>query len=284
MAFIGLDRNIRDHWIYKDAEYLKVWIEILFCARYAGDPGKVMVEGQIVEIDFSQFIFGRIKWSDRLGISERRLRTLMDKLVAEDMIRLVKRAPKFSVFCVTNFAKFRPQNDHQETLEPQGISVISDQQNVQQATSKRPANDQQATTKEQGINKENKANKDIKYSVEFEEFWSNYPKQSGKPAAYNNFKKLLKKHTPDYVIACGRNYGSYCIANGVANQYMKMPNNFLNAKDEYYKQFETPFVIHNRTTSRYERTKSKLDQMLAEAEGRTDGEAGYYQTGTDRFG
>src|SRR5690606_36868692 len=114
-GFIGLRRGIVDHWIYQDAEYLKVWIEMLFRARFAKEPGTQIVEGQLVEIEYSQFIFGRIKWSDRLGISERRLRTLIDKLVAEGMIQLVRRAPKFSIYCVTNYAKYRPDSDQQET-------------------------------------------------------------------------------------------------------------------------------------------------------------------------
>lgn len=158
MAFIGLDRGIVDHWIYQDAEYFKVWFEMLYRARYSTESCTELIEGQLTEIKYGEFIFGRIKWSERIGISERRLRTLMDKLIADNMIYLVKRAPKFSIYCVTNYAKYRPQNDQQETLEPQGFEGHSDQQNVQQTTSKRPANDQQVTTKEQR-NKDNKVNK-----------------------------------------------------------------------------------------------------------------------------
>lgn len=168
MAFIGLDRGIVDHWIYQDAEYFKVWFEMLYRARYSTESSIELIEGQLTEIKYGEFIFGRIKWSERIGISERRLRTLMDKLIADNMIYLVKRAPKFSIYCVSNYAKYRPQNDQQEALEPQGFEGYSDQQNVQQTTSKRPANVQQVTTKEQR-NKDNKVNKDKENKIAYAE-------------------------------------------------------------------------------------------------------------------
>lgn len=168
MAFIGLDRGIVDHWIYQDAEYFKVWFEMLYRARYSTESSTELIEGQLTEIKHGEFIFGRIKWSERIGISERRLRTLMDKLIADNMIYLVKRAPKFSIYCVSNYAKYRPQNDQQESLEPQGVEGIGDQQNVQQTTSKRPANVQQVTTKEQR-NKDNKVNKDKEKKIAYAE-------------------------------------------------------------------------------------------------------------------
>ena len=92
-----------------------------------------------------------------------------------------------------------------------------------------------------------KKNKDNIYSLEFESFWDSYPKQVGKPSAFNNYKKLRKddKYTADYLMACAMNYQSSCIANSTDRQYIKMPNNFLNAKDEYFKQFETPVLIHS---------------------------------------
>lgn len=78
-GWIKLHREIIDHWIYKDAEYLKVWIEMLVRARYWNETGTELVGDQLIKVDRGEFIFGRPKWSQRLGISEQRLKTLVQK-------------------------------------------------------------------------------------------------------------------------------------------------------------------------------------------------------------
>ncbi|HDR5039345.1 TPA: hypothetical protein QCR75_005816, partial [Bacillus anthracis] len=79
--FIGISRGITDHWVYQDAEYFKTWFEMLHRARFAREPSTELIEGQLVTLERGYFIFGRIGWSKRIGISERRLRTLVNKLI-----------------------------------------------------------------------------------------------------------------------------------------------------------------------------------------------------------
>ena len=178
MAFIGLDRGIVDHWIYQDAEYFKVWFEMLYRARYSKESSTELIEGQLIEMNYGEFIFGRIKWSQRLKVSERRLRTLLDKMINDNMIEVVSKQTKFTVYRIINYSKYNQHNDQQQTNDGQGFEDGSDQHNDQQATSKRPADDQQATTKEQGSNKDNKVTKkQVKtYTSEFDEFWCVYPR------------------------------------------------------------------------------------------------------------
>lgn len=237
-GYIGIDRGIVNHWIYKDPEYFKTWFEILYRARYSKETGTELIEGQLVEIKYGEFIFGRIKWSERIGISERRLRTLIDKLIADEMITLVKRAPKFSIYSVKNYAKYRQQNDQQESLEPYGVEIYCDQQNVQQATSKRPASDQQVTTKEKGSNKVKKVNKEsIKtYTPEFDEFWNVYPRKLGKVEAFKTWTKVIKNgESSEIIIKCATNYATDCENKQTEQQFIKHPKTFLN--DERYKDY-----------------------------------------------
>jgi hypothetical protein len=252
MAFIGIDRAIESHWIYQDPEYFKVWFEILLRTRYGKETDKKLVQGELITIEYGHFVFGRIGWSDRLKVSERRIRTLFEKLIKDEMIELVSKYRKCTVYKVVNFAKYHVKNDQQSDQQPdqaqQGEEGYSGQQTDHPATSERPADDQRATTQEQSKqrNKANKVNKEIIYSPDFEVFWNCYPKQIGKPAAFNNWNKLIKTINPDYLKACASNYASYVIANNTEIQFIKQPNNFLNAKEEYYKQFESPVLIHNR--------------------------------------
>src|SRR5690242_4478953 len=104
MAFIGIDRAIENHWIYQDPEYFKVWFEILIRTRYGKDTERKLIEGELVTIEYGQFVFGRIKWSERLKVSERRIRTLFEKLINDGMIELVLKYRKCTVYKVVNYA------------------------------------------------------------------------------------------------------------------------------------------------------------------------------------
>lgn len=46
MAYIGIDRNIVNHWIYKDSEYFITWFEMIYRARYSKEPGQEIIEGK----------------------------------------------------------------------------------------------------------------------------------------------------------------------------------------------------------------------------------------------
>ena len=129
-----------DHWIYQDAEYFKVWFEMLFRARYSTEPVTKLVYGQLVTLNRGEFIFGRKSWSERLGISEQRLRTLIKRLVEDNMIELVKRYNKFTIYKVVNYEKNNQQCNQHEILENQHLEGDSDQQNNQQLTTKEESN------------------------------------------------------------------------------------------------------------------------------------------------
>lgn len=159
MGFIGIDRGLRDHWVYQDAEYLKVWMEMLFLARFSEEPHNELIDGDLITVSYGQFIFGRVKWSERLKISEQRLRTLITKLKKAKMIDVVDTHRKCSVYEILNYAKFNHHDNHHSTHAHQGIEDDTNHQDNQLPTSSQPAANQQPTTKEQGSNKVNKVNK-----------------------------------------------------------------------------------------------------------------------------
>lgn len=155
-----------DHWIYQDAEYFKVWFEMLYRARYLQEPVTKLIYGQLVTIKRGEFVFGRKSWSERLGISEQRLRTLIKRLVQDNMIELVKRYNKFTIYKVVNYEKYNRRDNQHEILGNQYLEGDNNQQNNQQSTTKQPSTNHQLTTKEES-NKDKKVNKEIyKYIIE----------------------------------------------------------------------------------------------------------------------
>lgn len=147
MAYIGIDRGVRNHWIYQDSEYFHVWFEMIACARFTEGVHRELIEGELVEVEYGEFIYGRISWSDRLGVSQQRLRTLISKLIKDDMLELRRTYRKSSVYRLKNFQKFNHQSNQlinqQRSLTHQVISGDTNQQTNhhinQQPTSNQPA-------------------------------------------------------------------------------------------------------------------------------------------------
>jgi len=159
-GWIPLHRKIINHWIYKDADLLKAWVEILARARYHIDPVTEVYEGIVYTLNYAEFIFGRTSWSRRLNIGEQKLRTLIRNLRDEDMIRVSRKYSKFTIYFITNFEKYNQQKNHRGDLENQGLEDNNNQQENQQPTSSQPAANQQPTTNQQGkqskqVNKDN---------------------------------------------------------------------------------------------------------------------------------
>lgn len=231
MAHIRIDRDIRNHWIYRDPEYFIVWFEMLCCARFSREPKTDMQGDEIYTINYGEFMFGRISWSQRLNVSEQRLRTLLKKLVKEDMIQLVSKHRRFSIYKITNYEKFNHQNNQQENLDTEAFSGDSNQQINRDSTSSQPAANQQLTTKEECKEGSKKVKKDSNktYTPEFMEFWNVYPRSIGKLEAFKTWQKVIKGGADhELVIRCASNYAQDCSYRNTDPQYIKHPKTFLN--------------------------------------------------------
>lgn len=161
--FIPISRDVFEHWIYQDAEYFKVWMTMLARARYSKDTKTGMYKDSMYTIGYGQFLFGYKSWSEDCGISYQRIRNLIKKLIASNMIKVAQKSNHFSVYEIVNYAKFNSQPD-----QPQ--QEVQETSNNQTTVSQQSANSL-ATTKEES-NKDNKEKKkDI--SAAFDDYTSN---------------------------------------------------------------------------------------------------------------
>ena len=138
--FVKLDRKILTWGWYDDPATKIVFIDLLLHANFSEGEyhGEKLQKGEVV--------FGRKACAERNGLSERQVRTAIDHLRKSGEISTSKTTNKFSIIKVENWAFYQGQKDK------------SDQQNDQQATSKRPASDQQATTSKNEKNEKNGKN------------------------------------------------------------------------------------------------------------------------------
>jgi hypothetical protein len=212
--FVPISRDILDHWIYKDAAYFKIWFEMLARARYIEEPKTDMYRGIIYTLNRGEFIFGIPSWSERLGIGQQRLRTLIKKLTNENMISLVKAYPKFTIYTITNYEKFNNQTNNQTNnlTDIENTSVTDDannqtnnQTNNLLTTFQQPSNNLLTTNEEckEGEQCTEGNKKDNKFSSDSNEhrlslYLFNYIKRNNPSAKEPDFETWSKHF--DYIL------------------------------------------------------------------------------------
>ena len=174
-GWIKLHRKLLDNpVVMKDSDHLAVWIYLLLNASHTEYP--VLFGGKKISLKAGQLITGRKSIASTLGISESKVRRILDLFEIDQQIDR-QRSNKNSLVSILNWDKYQ----------------IFDQQIDQQSTNKRPTSDQQATT--------NKNNKNIKNIKECKEIiYSDVPELNEAIIAFIDYRKSIKKPMSDRAI------------------------------------------------------------------------------------
>ena len=174
-GWIKLHRKLLDNpVVMKDSDHLAVWIYLLLNASHTEYP--VLFGGKKISLKAGQLITGRKSIASTLGISESKVRRILDLFEIDQQIDR-QRSNKNSLVSILNWDKYQ----------------IFDQQIDQQATNKRPTSDQQVTT--------NKNNKNIKNIKECKEIiYSDVPELNEAIIAFIDYRKSIKKPMSDRAI------------------------------------------------------------------------------------
>ena len=174
-GWIKLHRKLLDNpVVMKDSDHLAVWIYLLLNASHTEYP--VLFGGKKISLKAGQLITGRKSIASTLGISESKVRRILDLFEIDQQIDR-QRSNKNSLVSILNWDKYQ----------------IFDQQIDQQATNKRPTSDQQPTT--------NKNNKNIKNIKECKEIiYSDVPELNEAIIAFIDYRKSIKKPMSDRAI------------------------------------------------------------------------------------
>lgn len=222
--YLPLRREIRQHWVYSDSEYFHLWTDILFNARFSHTPKKDVYKGVMYTLNRGEFLYSRSSYSQRLKISENRVRRCIDLLSKDSMIEKVNSLGKNkpTIYKVVNYNFYNKPPS--ETVVGEGIQEI--------VTKSPPSDHQVTTTKEEGSKNEKN-----KHDDEFDSFWEIYPRKAEKKKAFTSFKNIKKKEI-EKVIQGTKGYASYIQKEGTAKRYIKLPTTFLNGEswNDYLKE------------------------------------------------
>ena len=127
MSYIKLDRKISEWEWFNDGNMLKVWIYLLTHAQFKDSR----FQGH--EVKRGEVITGRKILAQRLNMSEKQVRTCLEKLKKTEEVA-IKTTNKYSVITILKWAEYQCVDDD------------NGQQQVQQTASNGPTEGQQRAT------------------------------------------------------------------------------------------------------------------------------------------
>lgn len=93
--------------------------------------------------------------------------------------------------------------------------------------------------------------KPSKYSEDFSEFWSVYPRKQDKYDALKKFKLRLKEYSSEFIIECTKKYALDIELGGTEQQYIKLAATYLNKES---------FLDYEDLTEEHIRSKHTLNK------------------------
>lgn len=142
-GWIKLHRQIRSHWVFKNANYFKAWVVIISEVNHKST--KVVVDGELIECKRGQSINSLATWVKILGDdwTIQKLRTFL-KLLEKDKMINTEGLRKTTRLTVCNYESY---------------------QSEQQGDNKQTTNRQQADNKEITTNKNEKNEKNVNNTI-----------------------------------------------------------------------------------------------------------------------
>ena len=103
-GWIRVQRAILDHWVFSEADALKLWVYLLMSANY--EDKSRSFNGRLIQVKRGQLIYGRHAVSQRLGISEAKLRRYIKQFIKDEMISQ-QTTNKYSIITITCYDKYQ---------------------------------------------------------------------------------------------------------------------------------------------------------------------------------
>ena len=133
-GWIKLHRNIKQHWIFEDAEYFKAWITLLLMASY--DHTSHKVRNKLQKVKRGEFFTTERELSTNWNWSKTKVRTFLELLQSDNMIKTDVSEKKTKIFIV-NYTNY------------QDLETIEKPKKNQEKTIEKPKKNQEKTTKEE---------------------------------------------------------------------------------------------------------------------------------------
>ena len=111
-GWIKIHRGINDHWIWKNSDYLKWWLDILIEANYS--EGDVLIKGTVLKCGRGQKLYSIETWSKRWKTNKSKANRFLKLLEKEKMIEL-KSETHTTRLTICNYDSYQEIENKSET-------------------------------------------------------------------------------------------------------------------------------------------------------------------------
>lgn len=155
-GWIKIHRQLKAHWVFKDAEYLKAWITILMEVNHKENT--VCIHGELIECGRGQSINSLNTWSELFGSnwSVQRVRTFFKLLEKSEMIN-TQGLRKTTRLTVCNYELYQNEQQTNNTQNNRQLTHSQQTTNTQLTTNKNEKNEkneknvESSTTDDRGL-------------------------------------------------------------------------------------------------------------------------------------
>lgn len=132
-GWIKLYRSLKKHWLFTDAEMLRVWIAILLKASHK--DRSLLFNGQLVLLQRGTLVLSKLALAERLALTRPRLDRILGKLERDQMI-VQRTSSRSTVISVVNYDKYQVQEWHDRATDvTSGVQATS----IEHAATEQPA-------------------------------------------------------------------------------------------------------------------------------------------------
>lgn len=259
-GYIKLYRTLQESSFSSRPEYFSAWVHILMLASHK--PRRAMLGNKPVMLQAGQFISGRKALAQRIGITEKQMRSVLDFFESEGMIAKDSNRTG-TIFTVCNYSVFQ-ENEGQEGPTVSGQQMDQAKPSNDATCSEIGANDRankgptkRATTQEHNntipngiVSYDSSGDESLvkspppkksspDYSEEFEWIWQNRPRRSGpdpKKKAFQACNARIKQGATWRELAEGmKRYAKHCDEAGKLNTQYTMQMATFFGPDEIFR-------------------------------------------------
>ena len=126
-GWIKLNRQIQDHWIWKNHEYAFAWIDLLLMVNRADK--KILVDNQVITIKRGQTLTSIKKLSERWGWSRKKTYNFILALEKDRMV-VKKSTPRYTTLTIVNYGKYQDRGNTKGNTKDTTVDTTEEQLRV----------------------------------------------------------------------------------------------------------------------------------------------------------
>jgi len=245
-GWISLYRKIIYHPLYKEKRCFskfEAWVDLLLMVNHRDNS--FMMGNEMMEVKRGSKITSIKHLAERWEWSRKKVKNFLDMLQNDGMIAY-KSTSKYTYVTVENYTKYQGANRDEEH-----------EKNIKSTLKEHPRN---TNNNDNNANNDNKNNIN-QYTIEFEEFWKDYPRKIEKQKAFKCYKKLLKEgYTSLQLLKSASLYAQQVKRENTDIKYIKHCSTFLGTNKPFIEYLEGG-VNHgsadeeNRKTAKFDKSK-----------------------------